>query len=35
MTFGDFKAQFSTVLDQVLQDDEVQILYGLSKKTVA
>lgn len=35
MTVGDFKAQFSAVLDKVLQGDEVQILYGRSKKPVA
>ena len=35
MTVGDFKAQFSSVLDKVLQGDEVQILYGRSKKPVA
>ncbi|MCQ2595296.1 MAG: type II toxin-antitoxin system Phd/YefM family antitoxin [Treponemataceae bacterium] len=35
MTVGDFKAQFSLVLDKVLQGEEVQILYGRSKKAVA
>ncbi len=35
MTVGDFKAQFSSVLDKVLQGEEVQILYGRSKKAVA
>ncbi|GEM_PF-1056316 len=35
MTVGDFKAQFSSVLDKVLNGDEVQILYGRSKKPVA
>ncbi|MCQ2592079.1 MAG: prevent-host-death protein [Treponema sp.] len=35
MTVGDFKAQFSSVLEKVLQGDEVQILYGRSKKPVA
>ena len=35
MTVGDFKAQFSAVLDRVLEGDEVQILYGRSKKPVA
>ena len=35
MTVGDFKAQFSAVLDKVLRGDEVQILYGRSKKPVA
>jgi len=35
MTVGDFKAQFSSVLDKVLNGDEIQILYGRSKKPVA
>lgn len=35
MTVGDFKAQFSSVLDKVLEGDDVQILYGRSKKPVA
>ena len=35
MTVGDFKAQFSAVLDMVLQGEEVQVLYGRSKKPVA
>ena len=35
MTVGDFKAQFSSVLEKVMQGDEVQILYGRSKKPVA
>lgn len=35
MTVGDFKAQFSFVLDKVLNGDEIQILYGRSKKPVA
>lgn len=35
MTVGDFKAQFSTVLEKVMAGDEVQILYGRSKKPVA
>ncbi len=35
MTVGDFKAQFSSVLDKVLQGEEIQILYGRSKKPVA
>lgn len=35
MTVGDYKAQFSFVLDKVLNGDEIQILYGRSKKPVA
>lgn len=35
MTVGDFKAQFSSVLDKILNGDEIQILYGRSKKPVA
>ncbi len=35
MTVGDFKAQFSSVLEQVLEGDTIQILYGRSKKPVA
>lgn len=35
MTVGDFKAQFSAVLEQVLLGETVQILYGRSKKPVA
>lgn len=35
MTVGDFKAQFSSVLEQVMQGEEVQILYGRLKKPVA
>ena len=35
MTVGDFKAQFSAILDMVLQGEEVQVLYGRSKKPVA
>lgn len=35
MTVGDFKAQFSSVLDKILNGDEIQILYGRSKKFVA
>lgn len=35
MTVGDFKAQFSSVLNKVLNGDEIQILYGRSKKPVA
>ncbi len=35
MTVGDFKAQFSSVLEQVLEGDTIQILYGRAKKPVA
>lgn len=35
MTVGDFKAQFSAVLEKVLLGETVQILYGRSKKPVA
>lgn len=35
MTVGDFKTQFSSVLDKVLAGEEVQILYGRAKKPVA
>ena len=35
MTVGDFKAHFSSVLEQVMQGEEVQILYGRLKKPVA
>ena len=35
MTVGDFKAHFSSVLDKVMQGEEVQILYGRAKKPVA
>ena len=35
MTVGEFKAQFSQVLDSVLQGEEVEILYGRSKRPVA
>ena len=35
MTVGDFKAQFSSVLEKVINGDEVQILYGRAKKPVA
>ena len=35
MTVGDFKSKFSSVLEQVLQGEEVQILYGRLKKPVA
>ncbi len=35
MTVGEFKAQFSSVLEQVMDGEEVQILYGRAKKPVA
>ncbi len=35
MTVGDFKAQFSSVLKEVMQGEEIQILYGRAKKPVA
>jgi antitoxin (DNA-binding transcriptional repressor) of toxin-antitoxin stability system len=35
MTVGDFKANFSSVLDKVMQGEEVHILYGRAKKPVA
>lgn len=35
MTVADFKAHFSTVLEQVLKGDEIHILYGRAKKPVA
>ncbi|MBP5568542.1 MAG: prevent-host-death protein [Treponema sp.] len=35
MTVGDFKAQFSSLLDQVIRGEEVQILYGRAKTPVA
>ena len=35
MTVGEFKAQFSSVLDKVMAGEEVEILYGRSKKPVA
>lgn len=35
MTVGDFKAQFSSSLNKVLDGEEIQILYGRSKKPVA
>lgn len=35
MTVGDFKAQFSSSLNKVLGGEEIQILYGRSKKPVA
>lgn len=35
MTVGDFKAHFSSVLEKVLQGEEIQVLYGRSKKPVA
>lgn len=35
MTVGELKAQFSSVLEQVMQGNDVQILYGRAKKPVA
>lgn len=35
LTVGEFKAQFSSVLEQVMQGEDVQILYGRAKKPVA
>ncbi len=35
MTVGEFKAQFSSVLDEVMKGNSVQILYGRAKKPVA
>ena len=35
MTVDDFKAQFSSILEKVINGDEVQILYGRAKKPVA
>ena len=35
MTVGEFKAQFSSVLDKVMQGESIQILYGRAKKPVA
>ena len=35
MTVGDFKANFSSVLDKVMQGEEIHILYGRAKKPVA
>lgn len=35
MTVGEFKAQFSSVLEQVMAGEDVQILYGRAKKPVA
>ena len=35
MTVGDFKAHFSSVLEKVMEGEEVQILYGRAKKQVA
>ena len=35
MTVGEFKAQFSSVLDEVMNGNSIQILYGRSKKPVA
>ena len=35
MTVGEFKAQFSSVLDEVMSGNSIQILYGRAKKPVA
>ena len=35
MAVGDFKAHFSSVLEEVMQGEEIQILYGRAKKPVA
>lgn len=35
MTVGDFKAQFSNVLELVMNGTDVNILYGRAKKPVA
>ena len=35
MTVGEFKAQFSSILEKVLQGEEVQILYGRARTPVA
>lgn len=35
MSVGDFKAHFSSLLKQVMNGEEVQILYGRAKKPVA
>lgn len=35
LTVGEFKAQFSSVLEHVMQGEDVQILYGRAKKPVA
>jgi len=35
MTVGEFKAQFSSVLDEVMKGNSIQILYGRAKKPVA
>ena len=35
MTVGEFKAQFSSALEMVLQGEEILILYGRSRKPVA
>ena len=35
ITASDFKAHFSSVLKQVMNGEEVQILYGRAKKPVA
>lgn len=35
MTVGDLKAQFSMVLDEIKKGNDVEVLYGRSKKPVA
>lgn len=35
LTVGQFKAQFSQILDKVLQGESIGITYGKSKKKVA
>ena len=35
MTVGEFKAQFSSILEKVLAGEDVQILYGRARKPVA
>lgn len=35
MTVGDLKAQFSSILDEVIKGNDVEVLYGRSKKPVA
>jgi len=35
MTVGEFKAQFSSVLDEVMNGNSIQILYGRAKKPVS
>lgn len=35
MTVGDLKAQFSSILDEVIKGNDVEVLYGRAKKPVA